>query len=202
MEALLVIPLIVCLVAIIKPLPQLWLPSRKRAALGALGFFVVIGVVANAKEDAETPASAAPATYPPQAATATPRQQPLPPPQPTRQAPPVQQATVNISAGQLHRAYKANELQADQTYKDKILSVTGVIEKVGKDPVHGNPVVHLKAGIEFIEFLQCHFEDDDLPTLSTLRAGQTARVEGRCMGFDSIWSSVILKNCRVNGKSQ
>ena len=98
-------------------------------------------------------------------------------------------AALPISAADLYRAYKANEVAADGAYKGKLLAVSGTVHNVGKD-ILGTPYVALDDALQ----VQCMFSPDQKAELADLRPGQSVVVEGKCDGF---LIEVILRDCRV-----
>src|SRR5688500_15904939 len=99
-------------------------------------------------------------------------------------------AKISISAQALYSAYDANEVAADEMYRDRNLRVTGTVESIGKD-ILDLPYVVLKSGAKYsIGGVQCFF-DYNSPGLSSLSKGQTVTLTGLCKG-KSI-GSVLLK---------
>jgi hypothetical protein len=82
--------------------------------------------------------------------------------------------------------------QADRTYKNKILEVTGVFHEVDftDDEVI---IVHLRAGPQF-ERVYCHFAKDPniRNQLAKLKPGQPVVIRGKCLGGDSTIEACIL----------
>jgi hypothetical protein len=94
---------------------------------------------------------------------------------------------LNANAFSLVQEYASNEVSADQKYKGKTLTVTGVTERIAKDMM-GYSYVELK-GHEF-RGVQCYFEDDAV--LAKLGVGQQIKVTGTCEG---LMMNVQLKEC-------
>lgn len=105
-------------------------------------------------------------------------------------------SAIQISSIDLWKAYADNEVNADNLYKDKLLSVTGTISDIGKDVVTKNPCVTLKAGDQLgIYSVQCFFPDADekSSTLAALKDGQKITIYGTCDGTPL--ENVQLSNC-------
>jgi hypothetical protein len=101
---------------------------------------------------------------------------------------------IKTSAIQLVNDYKANEVAADQTYKGKIVEVSGVIESVAKD-IMDTMYVSLHGGAEF-EFrgVQCYFASKNTARLARLSKGLPITIKGQC---DGLMGNVLLKNCII-----
>jgi len=69
-----------------------------------------------------------------------------PKPQPT---PPVLAPPLEVSAAALFTAYHANEVAADNTYKNKRLSVTGTMQSIDKD-AFDNVVIRMRTDNQFM----------------------------------------------------
>ena len=105
-------------------------------------------------------------------------------------------AATQITATDLWKAYADNEVNADNLYKGKLLSVTGTISDIGKDIVTKNPCVSLKAGDQLgIYSVQCFFPDADekSSTLAALKDGQKITIYGTCEGTPV--TNVQLSDC-------
>ena len=98
----------------------------------------------------------------------------------------------NLDAFTLVREYSNNEVAADEKYKGKLLVVSGVIDKIGKD-IADAMYVELKGGGEFeLRGVQCYC--DDSHTLSGLSNGQWVKIRGTC---DGLMMNVQLKECEI-----
>lgn len=101
-------------------------------------------------------------------------------------------AAISVSATKLMSDYKANEVAADNSYKGKILEVTGVIDKIGKEVITDKPYVDLKTN-EMLGSIQCYFPENP-GELASLSQGQSLRVHGKC---DGLMMNVQLKDCTI-----
>jgi hypothetical protein len=99
---------------------------------------------------------------------------------------------VSVSASALFNAYESNEIAADETYKGKIILVTGTIDSVGKD-ITDSMYVSLKTS-NSIFGIQCFFDDANKGALSRLNKGQTVTIRGRC---DGKFGNILLKDCII-----
>jgi hypothetical protein len=96
--------------------------------------------------------------------------------------------TIQITAKDLTAAYEANEVAADNNYKEKTLDVTGKINQISKD-FSDNIYVTLAGDDEFRE-VRCYFEDN--ATAVKLKKGMKVTFKGTCDGF---LMDVIMKDC-------
>ena len=110
--------------------------------------------------------------------------------------------TEPIYAGDLLRHYAQNEVFADQKYKDRVVVVTGEVNRVVRDP-DGNPKVLLTAPeIEdrqlFRNYLViCHFRKSDEKLLVNRQQGDFVHCAGKCLGLREFAGNVYVyvDNC-------
>lgn len=102
---------------------------------------------------------------------------------------------ITVTADELLKGYKENELAGDQKFKDKTLIVTGKIETI-ESGIADMPFILLKAGGD-MEFNkpQAMFSKDDTPMLAKLKKGQDIKLQ--CVGAGEMGGSPILKDCKV-----
>jgi len=96
---------------------------------------------------------------------------------------------VEVSAVKLASDYKANEVSADQLYRNKVLRVSGVVDGIKKD-FSDDPYVVLRTGNQFLG-VHARFEEES--GLAGLTPGKEIVV--RCLGNNVIMGSPMLKNC-------
>lgn len=97
-----------------------------------------------------------------------------------------------LSAPEIVAEYRANEVAADQKYKGQIISVTGVITKIGKD-IMDSPYVTLDGGDpDSFRSAQLYFVDSS--ALSTLSKGERLQAKCRC---DGLSINVQLTRCVI-----
>lgn len=98
-------------------------------------------------------------------------------------------SAIMVSAQQLYAAYHANEISADQSYKGKMLEVTGVVDSIDSD-FNDEPRIALRgeSGESFLAFV--YAEGIDANTAAALRKGQNVTVVctggGEAMGFPTL----------------
>jgi hypothetical protein len=93
-----------------------------------------------------------------------------------------------VKAPNLVATYEANEITADETFKDKTFYVEGVVTDIKKDMLN-NMYVILKGGQGFRD-VQCFFDDKDIAT--QLQKGMNITFKGKC---DGLMVNVIMKQC-------
>lgn len=106
------------------------------------------------------------------------------------------EAPIELSAHDLWAAYDENEVNADNLYKKKTISVTGTVFEIGKDLLTGTPFIALKAGDSLgIYNIQCFFQDSsEHDKVAKVRDGDTITIVGKCEG-KSI--NVLLRDCSL-----
>ena len=100
-------------------------------------------------------------------------------------------SVIDVTATQLFKDYDANEVNADDKYKGKVLRVTGTISTIGKD-ILDTPYIAFATSNEIMS-VQCMFDDTGI--LGSLRKGQKLTV--RCKG-DGKLGNVILRGCMID----
>lgn len=95
-----------------------------------------------------------------------------------------QQATV-VAAQALYTAFTTNEQQANQSYLNKVLEVTGTANEVSRNQ-DGKTVAVLGTD-DPLGGIQCTFRD-----ATTITQGQTVTVKGFCNGYTMV---VLLNDC-------
>jgi hypothetical protein len=102
----------------------------------------------------------------------------------TPTAPPVE-----VTATKLANDYKANEVSADELYRDKVLRVSGVVDSIRKG-ITDDPYVVIRAGNAF---MGVHANFENAGGLAGLAPGKQIVV--RCIGNNVIMGSPMLKDC-------
>lgn len=139
--------------------------------VGALGKAGREGAAAAARENSTTPAVTA----------ATPSRPSAPP--------------VVVTAKQLFADYKANEIAADEKYKDKNLLVSGPIQSIDKDAFN-TMQVKLGVGDQFgFESVMASLDDSQKSKAMSLQKGKPIAV--LCQGGTMIIGTPTLKDCVI-----
>lgn len=108
---------------------------------------------------------------------------------------PVEDPAIEVTANQLLKAYKNNEVAANQQYKGKVLLVSGVVDSI-QAGLNDKPYISLKAGGEF-EFNtpQARLIDSDEAKAATLSKGQ--KILLKCIGDSEVAGTPMLKDCVI-----
>jgi hypothetical protein len=109
----------------------------------------------------------------------------------TTQERPSEEAMV-VTATQLYAAYKTNEVAADNTYKGKLLEISGTIDTIGKD-ILDSPYVALKTG-EVFGSVQCMLSDEAIAQAGSLTPGAKITLRGRGNGY---LLNALVKDCDI-----
>lgn len=113
----------------------------RNVLLGAVGLFVLVGVLGS-KSRSDAPSSAA------SAAVAAP---------------------IDVSAASLYQAYEQNEVAADEQYKGKILRVAGKVTSIDKT-IGDTIVVHISSG-QMFRSVMAYPEDSEVSKAAALVKG-------------------------------
>lgn len=104
-----------------------------------------------------------------------------------------QAPSYTLSANQLYRDYKDNEVAADQKYKGRIVVVSGTIQSIGKDILDQAYIVI--GGEGFLDGVQCMFTKGEESSVARLSNGQRVAVKGEVSG--KMVGNVLLKKCTL-----
>lgn len=104
--------------------------------------------------------------------------------------------TIKISAADIAAADNANEVSADEQYKNKMVTVTGTVDSIGKD-VTDTTYVTLSDGKEYsLSTPQLFFKkDDEIKKVANLKKGDSVTITGKCSG--STIGRVLVKDCTI-----
>lgn len=90
---------------------------------------------------------------------------------------------IAVDAQDLYSSFNSNQVAADQQYKDRIVSITGLVQNVGRD-ILGTPYVMLASGKPYAVWgVQCLFSTSDEAKLARLTKGQKITVRGKVTGY-------------------
>lgn len=104
---------------------------------------------------------------------------------------------INITAVDLHSAYDANEVSADNTYKDKAIVVTGTVSDIGKN-VLNQTYITLKDGSDYgLTSVQCFFNSEQEDDVGNISKGSSVKLIGKCVGENLM--NVQINSCYLIG---
>jgi hypothetical protein len=98
-----------------------------------------------------------------------------------------------VSSRTISNEYDANEIAADEKFKNKITLVTGRVNSISKD-AFDNPFLSLQ-GKNSIQGVNARFKKEDIKELSTYKKGQSTNIVCRISGFSI--GDVIADNCKT-----
>jgi hypothetical protein len=102
-----------------------------------------------------------------------------------------EKADIIIDAAALVSQFETNETEANNTYNDKVVQVTGIIESVTEDELGINVTIKKP---EDMSGVICSF-DKQTVTKEAFIVGQSTTIKGRCTGY---LMDVVLKKCSVS----
>lgn len=104
--------------------------------------------------------------------------------------------TAKVTAQAILAEYKANEVGADQKYKDKLIQVTGTVAAVKKD-LFGKYFVGIGSPTEgdFYDVM-CYLHESANEKAASLKIGSEAKLMGMCAGRSG-GLVLTLKNCDI-----
>jgi hypothetical protein len=89
--------------------------------------------------------------------------------------------TITISAADLDREYRFDKEVADGRFRDRSLSVTGVVKRVPANRGLSIILVELEGSTDDT-MVECEFPREKWDEVKTLAAGETVLIDGRCRG--------------------
>jgi hypothetical protein len=100
---------------------------------------------------------------------------------------------IKITASELLSEYKANQVAADDKYKNKIIEVSGTINSIGKD-ILDTPYVTIGGSSDVFTNIQCMFAKDDQSQLINLQKDTKITLKGKVSGY---MMNLLLNNCSI-----
>ncbi|WP_367388259.1 hypothetical protein [Lewinella sp. LCG006] len=97
---------------------------------------------------------------------------------------------VEISAGELFKAFAENEAQANEDYLDKVIAVAGKVREVSKSP-EGIVKVTLDSGDEMFGVI-CQLDELSDHQRTDFQPGESVTFKGKCTGM---LMDVVLVRC-------
>jgi len=113
--------------------------------------------------------------------------------EPPRDPPPAKPAALEVTSDKLHLDYTANEVAADQRYRERALRVTGAVRAIRRD-VFDEPYLELWTTSEF-ETVDARFGRAWADELARINVGDHVAVQ--CIGTGMVLGSPRLRSCSV-----
>jgi len=103
-------------------------------------------------------------------------------------------ASVTVTSQQIFSDYEANEVSADDKYKDKVVAVSGEVTGIEKNPITDAMYIKLATSNQFIS-VDAYFSDSHKEDLKKAKKGDRVTLKCRCKGMVL---SVQLESCGFN----
>ena len=121
-----------------------------------------------------------------------PQPEPAPQPEPVPQPKPAS-AAGGITVEELYSAYSVDEVAADAKFTDKILTVTGVVDRITVNDVHDIYYIILASAEKKEQWnVRCTFDKKHVPQLNRLTTGQAVTAQGEYNGYKV---NILMKEC-------
>ncbi len=115
-----------------------------------------------------------------------------PQPEPVPQRKPAA-AAGGITVEDLYSAYSVDEVAADAKFTDKTVTVTGVVDRITVNDVHGIYYIILASAEKKEQWnVRCMFDRKYGAQLDRLTTGQTVTVRGK---YDGYKANILMKGC-------
>ena len=89
---------------------------------------------------------------------------------------------ISVTAVELIKAYKENEVSADSKYKGKIATITGKVDSIDSG-LSDEAIVRLSSGDKYsIYTVSCYIKDSDKSKAGNLKKGQQVTIVGKLSG--------------------
>ena len=127
---------------------------------------------------------------------AEPQPEPTPEPEPEsvpESEPEPAPGTMEVTVEELYSAYRVDEVAADAKFTDKILKVTGVVDRITVNDVHDVYYIILASAEKKEQWnVRCTFDKKHGPQLNRLTTGQTVTAQGKYNGYKA---NILIKDC-------
>jgi hypothetical protein len=101
---------------------------------------------------------------------------------------------IKVNASDLVSAYREDTAIANNKYKDKVVQVTGTVERIEDRWVElGSEKGFVGGGVDLLR-VHVSFKDEDKGKMATLTKGQSITVQGKCIG-KGIDDSIDVEKC-------
>jgi hypothetical protein len=102
-------------------------------------------------------------------------------------------AAIELTVGELLSAYEADGVAAEARFVNKILEITGVVDRIEvKDALGIHYVALTTDEIKLLQNVRCVFKREHASELNLLTAGQTVTVQGR---YDGSIIDISMRDC-------
>jgi len=102
-------------------------------------------------------------------------------------------AVIEVTVDELLSAYAMDEVAADERFGDKILKVTGIVNRIEvKDYLDFDYIILTNAENSLFQHARCFFDKKHGPELSQLTTGQKVTVQGT---YNGSMINIRLRDC-------
>ena len=112
--------------------------------------------------------------------------------------PPAPAPIIEVSAGELFRAYRRNEVSADTIYKGHALRIKGRVTSINKD--FTDEIYVLLDTSNMFENVHAALNSDETATAATLTKGDAITL--LCTGEGMVIGSPIVKDCSISSSTR
>jgi len=100
---------------------------------------------------------------------------------------------IEVTVEELHSAYEADKVAADAKFTNKILKVTGVVDRIVVTDIHDIYYIILTSAEKKEEWnVRCTFDKEHGAKLNRLTAGQAVTVQGK---YDGYRINILMRDC-------
>jgi DNA-directed RNA polymerase subunit RPC12/RpoP len=125
-----------------------------------------------------------------------PESEPMPEPAPEPRAksePEPTSTAMEVTVDELISAYATDEATADETFGNKLLKVTGIVDRIEvEDYLDFDYIVLTNAENNLLQHVRCFFDKKHGPELNQLTTGQEVTVQGT---YDGSIVNIRLRDC-------
>jgi len=124
--------------------------------------------------------------------TSEPEPEPMPEPELAPESEPTP-TEIEVTVEELHSAYEADKVAADAKFTNKILKVTGVVDRIVVKDIHDIYYIILTSAEKKEEWnVRCTFDKEHGAKLNRLKAGQAVTVHGK---YDGYRINILMRDC-------
>ncbi len=102
-------------------------------------------------------------------------------------------SAIEVNARSLYRAYQANEVSADEKFKDKRIKISGIIDSINKD-MFDEVWLELATG-DLFSSIRAKLDEQYITRAAKLKRGQ--KIILQCVGDGMIIETPILRECSI-----
>lgn len=96
------------------------------------------------------------------------------------------EVAIPVKSSELYEAYQANEVAADQKYKDKVLEISGKVISIKANSIDDSEIIVNLNGLIDNEYeimgIRCCFDASHATDAASLSKGQSIKIKGICEG--------------------